>query len=399
MGLSSKKQTTKETSQQSGTQQSTATTSNTVPDWIKQPTMNVAGQIGGLLDQGAGAYTPQMSGLQQEAVARAGGLKTSPYFQQAGDALGNVGDVAYTPYSAQTFDAQSLLDGLDKYYNPFKEQVLNPVLNDYDVQSDETRAAQAADAARNRSFQGSRYGVQEAATEGQLARGRAATEGGLLGQMYTQATGLSATDAAARQQAAAANAAAANQAAAANAQGTFAAAQANQAAQLQRAQQLAALGATQGSEERANLGVQAGLGGVLTDFENTQRQYPIQFLQQNEGLLSGLNPELYTNKTINTSGSNTATGSSTSQSKQSDFLGGLGQAAQIAAILSDRRLKTRIRDLFRDWKGRRWVEFAYRWAPDIRRVGLIAQDVLKSDQEAVIRLPNGYLAVDYGSLV
>lgn len=384
MGISSKKQKTTGSSTSNNT--STATTATEVPDWIKTPQMQNAGAIAGLIGAGPGAYAPQISGLQQQAFDSAAGLKNSAYLGQAGQALGQVGDATYKPY-----EASSLLDGgLDKYFNPYKDQVLNPVLDDYDFQSGQTKAAQAAAAAKNRAFQGSRYGVQEAQTEGALARGRAATEGGLLSDMYGQATGLAATDAGAR-----------NQAAAANAQGGYQASVANQQAALQRAQQLAALGMSEGAETRANLGVQAGLGGILTDAQNAQAQYPINFAGQMNGLLGGLNPDLYSNRTVGQTGTSSGTNQSTSVSNPG-LLAGLGQAAQIAALFpgfpSDRRLKTKIKTLFRDWKGRRWVEYAYKWAPDVRVVGVIAQELLRTDPHAVRLMPEGYLAVDYGSL-
>lgn len=381
MGISSKKQ--KTTGTTTAQNASTATTATEVPDWIKTPQMQNAGAIAGLIGQGPGAFAPQISGLQQQAFDAAAGLKNSAYLGQAGQALGNIGDATYNPYQAS-----SLLDGgLDKYFNPYKDQVLNPVLDDYDAQSGQTRAAQAAAAAKNRAFQGSRYGIQEAQTEGQLARGRAATEGGLLSDMYSQATGLAGQDAAAR-----------NQAAAQNAQGSYQASATNQQAALQRAQQLAALGISEGAETRANLGVQAGLGGVLTDAQNAQAQYPIQYAGQMNSLLAGLNPELYSNRTIGQTGTSSGTNQSTTTSNPG-LLAGLGQAAQIAALFpSDGRLKTKIKTLFKDWKGRRWVEYAYKWAPDVRKVGVIAQELLRTDPQAVHVMPGGYLAVDYGDL-
>ena len=314
--MSNKKTTTKgNTSSQSS---STATTTPNVPDWIANPSKQIAGNIQGFLDQGPDAYAPQTSALQQQAFDAAGnlGAGSSKYFDQAGDALSGA-----TGYSATNATASSLLDnGLDQYYNPFKDQVLNPVLADYDVQSGQTRAAQAAAAARNKAFQGSRYGIQEANTEDALARGRASTEGGLLGNMYTQATGLAAGDADRRQQVSLANAAAANQAAAANEQ-----------EKLQRAQQLASLGLSTGSEGRANLGVQAGLGGILTDQQNAQRQYPITYQQQQEALLQGLDPSLYTGRTVDQSGQQSGQSKSTT-TEDPGLLAQLGQAAQIAAL-------------------------------------------------------------------
>jgi hypothetical protein len=441
--MSKKKQKSSTVSSQQ--QQSTATTSNAVPDWIKNPTMQVAGNIQGLLNQGPGAFAPQQSALQKQAVDAAGNLGLSKYLGQAGDALGGIrnvgagnvtagqvqaGNVTANDIAAERINGESVLTNLEAYYNPYKDQVLNPVLSDYDEQSGLTRAGQAAAAARNKAFQGSRYGIQEAQTEGQLARGRAATEGGLLSDMYTQATGLSGADADRLQQAALANQQAAMAASQANQRAqleamtgnrdaalsaatgnrnatlgadtsnrdaAFAADQFNQNMGLNRGNALANLGGLEGSETRANLGVQAGLGGAQTDFENMQRQYPIQFQGQMQSLLSGLNPELYSDKTINSSGTSSGT-SNTKSSQSGSFLDMLGQGAQIAALFSDKRLKTGVRTVFRDQAGRRWVEFAYVWAPLKRLVGVIAQEVLKTDPQAVQLSPDGFLMVDYGRL-
>ena len=313
MGLSNKKTTTKEdststsTAQNTGTQAGTSTTTPDVPSWLLNPAQQVAGGLGGLLAGGASAYTPQVSNLQQQSFNTAANLGNSDYFKQASDAINGVGNVS----------GESLLTNLDQYYNPFKDQVLNPVLNDYDFQSGQTRAAQAAAAAKNQAFGGSRYGIQEAQTEDALARGRATTEGGLLNQMFNTSTGLSSEDAGRRQQADIAN----------------------QQAELQKASLLQGLGTAQGSEARANLGVQAGLGAAQTDQQNQIAQYPLEYQQQMESLLAGLNPSAYfgttTNSTGNTSGTTNTTGTGTGTTTATinpGLLGALGQAAQIASL-------------------------------------------------------------------
>lgn len=211
--------------------------------------------------------------------------------------------------------------------------------------------------------------------------------------MYGQATTLAEQDAARRQQAALANQ-----------QANLSASSTNQAAALARAQALQSLGLATGSEDRANLGVQAGLGEVQTNQENAQRQYPMTFLQQQEGLLSGLNPALYTGQKVDQTGT-----SKTTTTENPGLLGNLGQIAQIASLftpaapfaglsMSDRRVKRDIETLGYDGKGRRWVTFAYVWEPMRRVLGVIAQELLKTDPDAVSVHPSGYLQVDYGRL-
>ena len=255
----------------------TGTTTPNVPDWIQQPAQQIAGGVSGVLNQGAGAFTPQITQGQQSVWDKGAAGFGMPDFGESNDLLRGGQDI-----TAGNVQGESLLSGLENYYNPYKEQILNPVLSDYDVQSGQTRAAQAADAARNAAFRGSRYGIQEGETEGQLARGRAATEGGLLKSLFETSTGLSSQDAARRQQAAEQNQ-----------QAQLQAAQANQSAELQRARELAANAATASESLRGGVKLQADLAAQEAEARNRQAQYPLEFLQQAGGLLQGINPGQY----------------------------------------------------------------------------------------------------------
>jgi hypothetical protein len=292
--MSSKKTTT----DTSGTQSQQSTSTPNVPDWISQPAQAMAGNINSLIAQGPGGYTPQMSALQKQAVTGAAGLTTPDAYGQASDTLNGVPNV----------QGQSVLDNLSAYYNPFQSQVLNPAMADYDYQAGQTRAAQAAQAAQGGAFGGSRYGVQAAQTEGDLARGRAATEGGLLNQMYTQATGLSAGDAANRQ----------------------AAMLANQNAALQKGGLLTNLGTAEATTAGKNVELQNAVGGEATAQENAARQYPLQYQQQVEGLLQGLNPQMYTGQS--TQGSGTESSHATTV-QDPGLLASIGQGLGIASTL------------------------------------------------------------------
>ena len=398
--MSSKKQT-----DTSSTSNTNSTTTPNVPDWIAQPAQSMAGNINGLLAQGPAPFTPGTSALQQQANTNAGALTTSPYYGQAADAVGNVGNI-----SADQVTGQSVLDNLSSYYNPFKDQVLNPVLNDYDQQAGMTQAAQAAAAAKNQAFQGSRYGLQAAQTTSDLARGRASTEGTLLNQMYGSATGLSAQDAANRQQAMLANQSA-----------DLSAATANQNAMLQKGQLLAGLGTNQDADARGNVALQGELGQAQTGMDNAQKQYPLTYDAQTEALLQGLNPGLFTGQTQVGTGKTTGT---TTTSEDPGALGVLGTAAQIGGlfaapftgglslaamsaaapgsagfgnIVSDRRLKRDVTRIGVRADGIPLYAFRYLW-DRIVRYGVMAQDVLRVKPEAVIRHAAGFLMVDYGAL-
>lgn len=291
MGLSNKKSTS-----QTNTS-STATSTPNVPSWLMDTTQGINTQIQNLGKADPYSFVASTNGAQSQALDQATEL--------AGKPNGLFGEAAQAYRDAPQVQAASLLDGLDKYYNPFKSQVLDPVLNDFDVNAGRTRAAQAAQAAGTHAFSGSRYGVREAQTEGELARGRAATEGGLLGGMYDSATALSGQDAQRRQ----------------------AASESNSQLALSKAAGLAGLGSAEGADSRANIGLLAGLGNDQYTRDTTTAQAPLDLLKTQTGLLAGINPSDYIGKTVNETGDSRTTNKSIS-SLGSD----LGNIAKIAAL-------------------------------------------------------------------
>jgi hypothetical protein len=310
MGSSSSK--TSNQSQQQQQSQSTTTGSNTgsatttanVPEWLQTPAQNFASNIGALQGNSS-QFTPTASAGQQQAYGSAANL-VDPQYGVAKSTLTGLPDV----------QAQSVLTGLSNYYNPFEDQIVNPVLNAYDAQAAQTTAQQAAQAAKGQAFQGSRYGIQEAQTAQDLAQGRASTQGGLLNQMYTQAASMSEADAQRRQ----------------------AAAVQNQTADLQKAQELASIRTAQSDQARANAGAQLTAGQDQYATDNATRNAPITTQAQLEGLLQGLDPSMYAGSSVNTSGTSTAsntssgTSSGTASGKTSSnpgLLANLGQAVQI----------------------------------------------------------------------
>jgi hypothetical protein len=296
----------KKSTDSTSSQNSTQTTTPNVPTWFSQPTQQLAGQVSGLLGQSS-SYTPGISNLQQQATTGASNLSVSPNYQTASDALNGISPVG-------NVTGQSVLDNLSSYYNPFESQITNPVMADYDAQAAQTQAQQQAQAAQGGAFGGSRYGVQQAQTTSDLARGRAATEGGLLQNMYTQAAGMSEADTARRQQADLANQQTGLQ---------------NNAQAMQRAMDLATIGQQQGADTRANVGMESDIGGIQTNAENAIKQFPLSYDQQMESMLSGLNPQLFTGST--NTGQSTSTSHST-ETQDPGLLGALGTAAQIGSL-------------------------------------------------------------------
>jgi len=299
MGMSDKKTTTQQQTQQQGNTAFSQTTTPNVPTWISDPAQAMAGQVGALTAQGPNAFMPTTSALENQTTQAAANFSPTNDLTSAGAAYSGVPDV----------QGQSLLTGLDQYMSPYLSDVVNSTLGDYDVQAGKTRAAQAAAAAQGGAFQGSRYGVQEAATEGELARGRAATESGLLNQGFTTAAGLSAQDAAARQ----------------------AAQTANQQAALAKAQGLLGVGTAQNAEQLAALGVQTQAGQRATEEQQMQQQYPLTFGLQTEGLLSGLNPALFTGSSSSGTGDSSSSGTMSGTQSVSDPIGNISKLMAAAS--------------------------------------------------------------------
>jgi hypothetical protein len=355
--MGKKKSTTNATTQQ------TAVSTPNVPTWLQDTTQALNSKIQGLISADPQSFLAKTNSMQTNAQDRATAL--------AGANDGLYAEAAQGYRDAPNVESASLLDGLSGYYNPFKDQVLNPVLNDYDMNSGRTRAMQAASGARNQAFSGSRFGVREAQTEGELARGRAATEGGLLGDMFNTATSLSNQDAGRRQSASESNARLA----------------------LDRAGGLGNLASAQGANSRADIGLLAGLGNDQYGRDTASAQAPLDLLKTQTGLFAGLNPGSYFGQTTNTNG--TSTGTTTESGGLLDTIGKVAQIAGTAAMFSDERLKTGIERVGSDNKGRDVYDYEYLWEPGVKRRGYMAQDLLKTDPHAVKRGPKGFLMVDY----
>lgn len=173
------------------------------------------------------------------------------------------------------------------------------------------------------------------------------------------------------------------------------------ARQLQAAGLLTNLGSTMGADTRANIGLQAELGGQQRDINQRQMTDEYQRLALIQSLL-GVNPGAFIGQT--STGTSTTNGTSTQSSNPGlgGIIGGIGQglsgAASLAALFSDERLKADIEPAGTDAKGRRWYDYRYLWdAVGTRRRGVMAQEVRETDPHAVGER-DGFLTVDYSKL-
>lgn len=83
--------------------------------------------------------------------------------------------------------------------------------------------------------------------------------------------------------------------------------------------------------------------------------------------------------------------------QQNALLGGLAGLGQAAIFASDLRLKRDIQRIGTRPDGLGVYLYRYVWGPMLH-VGVMAQEVLRVKPHAVVTMPNGYMAVDYGAL-
>ena len=163
------------------------------------------------------------------------------------------------------------------------------------------------------------------------------------------------------------------------------------ARQLSAGGALAGLGQTMGADTRSNIGLQAALGGDQRAIQQALQGAPLSVLQQIAQMYGGL--------PLNLLSGSTTTGNSSGTSKTWDPMDTAGRvinaAGTVATAFSDRRLKTDIERIGEREDGLGVYVYRYLWSP-ARFIGVMAQEVLKVKPEAVIHMPNGFMAVNYG---
>jgi hypothetical protein len=150
-----------------------------------------------------------------------------------------------------------------------------------------------------------------------------------------------------------------------------------------------------GQNQMANLGALQGVGQyqdaygqMLTDADIARYDYgaqaPYNNLANYMGLIQG-----------NYGGSSTSTASAQKQNPLSQALG-LGLTGAQLYMMSDINTKENIEHIGTE-KGHQIYEFSYKGMPNERYTGVIAQNILETNPDAVIKTDKG-LMVDYGML-
>ena len=354
------------------TQNSTATVTPNNPTWVSQGLENVGGGLQKLMGMDPRSFVAGPSALQTKAFSDATNLTSSPHFADAGNIFKDVAGAGANTYDAVTgeavgydpvtgeakgYTASSLLDGLDRYMSPYTNDVVNSALADFDYGAGQTRANQALDEARSGAFGGSGAAITRAMTEGDLARGRAATSANLRDQAFTRGANLSATDAGFRNDAARFNAGEANRFGLANmdAKNSAAAALAasrnqfglanmdarNNAARfnasaadtalarkLEAGNSLASLGTSMGNDARANIALQGTLGADQRAIEQALASAPLDVLERIAKAYGGMPLNLLSGST--TTGNSTSTGTSKTYDPWGTYINILNAGANVA---------------------------------------------------------------------
>jgi len=239
-----------------------STTTPVAPEWASKLTQNVAGRVGSLLDTNPQSFVAPANSLQNLAGAGAASLSGLPWDYDS--AVGLTGSVANS-------EAPSIAANLGQFMAPYLKQVVGATSADLDANDGRVRAQQALDLAGSGAFGGSGAALAQSATEGELARARATTLGGLRSQGFAQALGAATSQAQLQQQ--------------------------QLAQRLAAAGQLAGIAGNYDANQRANIATQQALGDDLRNITQQQDQAPVSSTAQIVAMLNGLPINLFTGQT------------------------------------------------------------------------------------------------------
>jgi hypothetical protein len=295
----------KSKSESASTIDKTTTSTPNAPDWLNAQVQGQSADIGALGQVDPSNYVVGANGLQSQAGQIAGGLG------------GNAGPVANYDASnsaisqilglgAPSMKSETLLDGLNSYFNPYQQEVIDTSAADFDHQASLDHAQRGLDIMRSGAFGGSGAALTQSMGDDASQRARASLLSGLRTQGFNTAAGLSGQDADRRQQAGAANLSAASNfigqqlGAASQLAGNAGAANADQ---LQR----------QGSL-RDDLSTMFGLGGGLRDIDSQQATAPLDLQAWLDEQYGSIPSSLFVGQTVNEDGTTTTKGKSSGKS-------------------------------------------------------------------------------------
>jgi len=342
----------------------------------------------------ANAATSNLSfvqGLQNKGFQGYGGQQVADFSPQqqssfdmtnatAGDGTGaKAGGMIdnYAQAGPQSVNASTISSAMSPYMNQYVMRALAPQMQQMDMQDAKTRAATNATATGSGAFGDARTGIEQSNNQFLSNVAREGMIGNAYNSAFNTAIGAGAQDVSNNMAAQGQNANFMEQYLGRSLGGA-------QALQGLQNQQLSVAGAQNQMGQQQTAQNQANLTAQYNQWLMAQ-QYPFQTAQ-------------LMNQTMGAGG--TALGGTTTKVEEKPNNAGLsmlGSLAGSAFAFSDRRLKTDI-----DVVGALMDEtpvYSYRYIDDpeeVRRIGLMAQDVEEDTPEAVIEHPSGFKMVDYG---
>ena len=159
------------------------------------------GLIGAPMKADVGGYDPSKAAFRGYDPAAEGRTTIGDYQTGKASQVGGFGGYDPALMDRTVIDPNERVNArtgasfMGAYQDPYLRDVVDTTLADFDDNAGQLRARQAAQAAGNKAFGGSRYAIREAQTEGELARGRASTAAGLRSNAFNTAGGLGIADA------------------------------------------------------------------------------------------------------------------------------------------------------------------------------------------------------------
>lgn len=295
------------------TTNTTTTTDQTqtpiVPDWLQQPTQDLFNQTRALGSADPQSYIAGTNSLLGRAQQGASDLTGTPWnYDAAGDLARGVSNTGWADAFINGDGGRGAKGStyLKDYMNPYEDQVVRATSDDLGQFEGATRARQALAMAGNGAFGGSGAALTQGQTEGELARARASTIGGLRSRGFETAVSAGQGDAGRYLQ---------DQAQ----RFGFGITAGNQ--RLNAADSIRANANDFGANSRANIGAQQSVGDAMRGVQQDQAQAPLDLMAWQNNNYPPWLQQLFGQKVNGTQVSNgTQTGGG-------GLLGGLGTIA------------------------------------------------------------------------
>lgn len=328
----------------------------------------------------AGALTPytgQLTAGQNATQQQAQGVLTGIGTDQSGQTAINGAKNAVTGVLNSNIGTIAGTD-LSQYMNPYTKDVINASINQNEQARQTANMNDNQKATAAGAFGGSRSGVANAVTNQLYDQNNQSNIAALNSANYTQAQGAANSDIQNRL--------------------------AQAGLTMNAAGQIVSLNNAGLQDATTRAGILGSVGDINQQQAQAQDDSAYQeflrqqgFGAQQQSILNAALGLLPNQQTVTTNG----TGSSSTKSNPGfgGILSSLGSIASGAAMLSDERTKSDIQTIGHDARGRRWVSYRYNWEPaGTCHEGVIAQEVLKTDPDAVILGDDGFYRVQYHML-